>query len=523
VPAPDTTAPDPRDAFDPDAPFDPGTAPLRRLTHAEYDRSVQALLGVSSTPSSTFPPEDRVRGYTNQAEAQSASPLLIERYSNAAATLAAAARIDPLLPCTPSGTADRACMEDFVRAFLLHAYRRPPTTEEIDDLAGVALAEATDAGTFADGARIVIEIALQAPSFLYREETGAPSAERPGFVALDDYSIASRLSYLLWGTMPDDALFDAAAREELHTSAELRAQAERMLEDDRARDALRTFFAEWVGYRDVLSVAKNDTLYPSFDSTLAQSMAGETERFLDDLVWTSDRDFFDVLVARDTFVDARLGQLYELGSAAPTGSSFARVTLPAERVGLLAQGSFLAARARPNSSSPTQRGLFVRTHLLCEEIMPPPPGINFSQVEPAEGRPATTRERLEEFHKRPECNTCHAQMDPIGFGLEHFDAIGAWRDTEGGVAIEATGWIREDDPATRFDGLPELASMLHDDPQVERCVLMQLDRWWRGRGEETADEATLGAAQRELDAGGRRFKALLIAIAASDATRFKRP
>jgi hypothetical protein len=506
---------------------DPGPAPLRRLTRAQYDNTVADLLGTALGPGAdTFPPEDEVNGYQNQAEAQTASHLLVEDYANAAEALAEEAVSTPerraaLVSCTPTGPSDGACLAELVREFGLRAFRRPVTDAELADLHARGLEEAGITGDFWEGARLVVEAMLQMPSFLYRLEQGSPNDERPELLQLDGYSVASRLSYLLIQSMPDDALLAAAAAGELHTRAEVEAQARRLLALPAAETAWRDYFEQWLGYAGAATESKDPVLHPDFDEALAASMVEETRRLVGAVAW-GEADFLSLLTTDQTFVDAALASLY--GVEAPAESGFGPTTLPAGRVGLLGQASVLSTYARYGGSSPTRRGLFVRTKLLCETIQSPPPDVDFSAVEPVEGDgPMTTRERYAQHAQEP-CLSCHRYMDPIGFGLEHFDGIGKWRDDEEGRPIDATGAVeRQDAPAQPFDGLPALAKLLYASPDVEACVIEQLGIWARGRALEDADDETRRRLLEAFRGADRRFRDLVVALAASDANRFIRP
>jgi hypothetical protein len=501
-------------------------APLRRLTHDEYDATVADLLGTTQKLSANFPKEVEEHGYLNQAEVQAPSLLLIERYADASVELAAEAvgteaKRKALVPCVPAGASDRACMTKFVETFGVRAFRRPPPAVEVESLVDKGMAEAAAEGDFWKGVSLVVEVVLQSPLFLYRFESGEPSVEKPGLLALDGFSVASRLSYLLIGTMPDQALFDAAARKELATAAQVKAQAERLLAIPSARLALRRFLSQWLGYLEVLEVEKDPATYPKWTKSLASNMATETNRLLDFVVWGEDRNFFSFLTADQSFVNPALATHYGI----PTSSTmFERVPLPTHRRGFLGHGSFLSLRARFDSSSPTQRGLVIRERFFCQVIAPPPPGVDFAAVAPVDDRPMTGRERYS-MHAQSGCVECHRLMDPIGFGLEKFDGIGAYRETEVGKPIDDSGTIESASggAAHAFKGLPELGRLLAEDPEVKSCLVRQFGRWWLGRKESSDDSTTLDEAQRAFAGDGYRFKALLIAAATSDATRFTAP
>lgn len=521
---------------------DPGTAPLRRLTHAQYDATTADLLGTVLTFASSFPLEGAINGFNNQAEAQTASLLNVQQYGSAAEAIAAEAVGSPekraaLVPCTPSSetAADAACMETFVRAFALRAFRRAPSEEQVADLTGRGVAEASAAGNFWEGVSLVVEIALQSASFLYHIENGVENDERPDLYRLDDYSMANRLAYLLWNRMPDVELMDAAARGEVHTAEQVSSHAERLINDPHATASAKDFFAQWFGYRDALEAFKDEELFPTFTPELAASMVQETEMFVDHLVWEADTNIFEFLTADYSFVNGDLAALYGIGGV--SGEDFVQVTLPPERRGLLGQASFLSANARPNTTSPVHRGKFVRENILCEELPPPPPGVNFAAVDEPTAGPTTVRQRLES-HVQESCSSCHKLMDPIGFGLENFDSMGAYRTEEAWypepdgrsttpeeptmLPIDASGHI-EGMENSDFVGLSGMTAFLFESETLKDCMMRQVFRWSHGRKEEASDAATLENYQVEFSEQGYRFKELLFTLATSDAMRFVHP
>ena len=259
---------------------------------------------------------------------------------------------------------------------------------------------------------------LQSPKFLFHV-TGSD---------LRDFAIANRLSYLLWDTMPDRALMDAAARGELRTPEGLERTARAMLQQTRARQAADEFFGQWLRFDRMLGAAKDGRRYPSFSPELAAMMVQETKMLLGNLVW-NDGNFMDAFAADYTFLNANLAQVY--GPPAPAGE-FELVKFPTavRRAGILGHASFLASTAGPVETSPTARGMFVREHLLCQVVPNPPPGVNTNLPEPSADAVRAKRDRMLQHVENPSCAGCHRLMDPIGFGLEKYDAIGGWRDKE---------------------------------------------------------------------------------------------
>ena len=339
------------------------TAVLRRLTHSQYNNTVRDLLGDQTAPASQFPPEDFVNGFKDQYDAQNLSPLLAEAYSTAAEKLARNAfrngDTHGLIPCKAS----TSCRDKFVRSFGLKAFRRPLNPDEVKRYARL-FARETD---FLKGAQVVVEAMLQSPNFLFHlDETPNPKWK--------PYATASRLSYTLWDTAPDADLMTAAAQGELGTPAGVEKAARRMLDDPRAHQALDEFVSEWLRFDRILTSSRDRRRYAKFSRETAIAMTEEARQFIADLVWT-DRNFMDAFTADYGFVNADLAGIY--GVPAPA-EEFARVRFPpeSERAGLLGQALFLALSAKPDDTSLTGRGLFVREQFLCQHVPPPPAGVN---------------------------------------------------------------------------------------------------------------------------------------------------
>ena len=505
---------------------------VRRLTHAQYDNTVRDLLGDYSQPAQRFPPEDYVDGFKNQLTAQNMPPLLVETYSTSAEKLALnsfrVGDINGLVPCKPASFSDAKCRDAFVRRFGLRAFRRPLTEDEVKRYAAVFAQQAQVNRRFLDGAGVVVEAMLQSPNFLFHVEAG-PSGKYA------DYDTASRLSYLLWNTMPDDALFEAAAKGELSTVAGRERAARRMLENaPKSRQALDQFFEEWLRFDRVVNAVKANR-FTAFTPELALAMAEETRTLLHHLV-SNDRNFMEALTADYSFLTSELAEVY--GVTAPR-DQFEMVKFPADtkRAGILGQGTFLASTAGPTDTSPTARGIFIRERLLCQHVPPPPPGVITTLPDPlVDQAPKGRRQLMVEHVENPTCASCHRLMDPIGFGFEHFDAIGRYREKElipvpsrsggggggggrGGpppvpVDINAAGEIAGI-PNSNFSGAKELGAILADSPVCQECVVRQVFRYSYGRLETSADEQTIDQLYDRFKASGFKFKGLLVALVES--------
>ena len=506
----------------------PASQMLRRLTHSQYNNTVRDLLGDHSRIADRFPPEDFVNGFKNQVQAQDIPPLLAEAYSAAAEKLARNAfrggDRHGLVPCRPASSQDAACAAEFIQTLGRRAFRRPLEQHEMDLYSSLFLAEAADTGEFLEGARLVVEVMLQSPKFLFHPEPG-PDAQRTA------YARANRLSYFLWNTLPDEELLAAAESGGLDTPEGLQAEARRLLADPRAREAVDGFFAQWLRFDLTLNTVRDRRLYREFSPELAIAMVEETRRLFADIVW-NDRDFRELLTARYTFVNSDLAKLY--GVPAPA-SEFGRVELPADspRAGILGHASFLTMTSKPGETSPTVRGLFVREHLLCETIPDPPPDATATLPPLTEDKPLANRELLGVHLTNPTCAGCHNLIDPVGFGLEMYDAVGRRREKQS-ITFFPTRAERDKEPVTvevdinpegivagvsrdTFSSPRQLGELLAASPRCQECFVRQLFRYATGREEFDGDEPAIEKAAQAFRTSGFRFQELMVALVATDA------
>ncbi|MBX3157315.1 MAG: DUF1592 domain-containing protein [Deltaproteobacteria bacterium] len=498
-----------------------GEPRLRRLLGRQYTNTVEALLGPEAAAVAKPPADIASRGFEAIGAAELApSDMALGAYETSALAIAEAMVVDvsklpPIIGCTPSGATDLACFDTFVRTFGRRAFRRPLAEDEVARYVGLTV---TTAGRYHNayaGVAYAIQAFLQSPYFLYQVEIGEVDAERPTRKRLTDYEVATRLSYFLLDTTPDDALLALAEQKLLSTPAQIRAAAEELLSRPAAKGALQGFFRERTKLRQVAALTKDPAVYPQFTPALAAAMEKEALLLLDDIVWTRDADYRDLFTADYAFVDAQLAALYGTAPVALPGQ-FEKRTLPAERRGMLGQAAFLSIEAHPNSTSPTRRGRHVSERLLCTDIPPPPPDVNTQLPMPVPGMPRTMRERLAAHTASAACADCHRRMDGIGLALEHFDGIGAFRATDQGLPIDATGEVV--DVAT-FDGLPGLGALVRDLPDLHRCWVRGLYRHATGHIEADGDELALVEVDKSFGEA-YRVKQLLLEITVSDAFRF---
>jgi hypothetical protein len=514
----------------------PGVAPVRLLTRAEYNHTVRDVLGDTTSPANAFPPENQALGFGNNADAHRASPLLVTKLQDAAeavASRAVAARLNTMAPCSTTlpndGIQDAnaraarvSCGQALVATMGRRLFRRPLSSDESMSL-HMLLGEQVAAGRpFHDAAAMLLEVMLQSPAFLYRVAEVQPGEADGQVLPLTDYEVASRLSYFLWASAPDDTLLDAAGRGDLRSVTRLRAEAERMLNDPRAKGALRDFHGQWLKL-DKLDALERDVPSGADLNTLRASWKESIQRFMEYAVLESPDSLEALFGGSRTYVDAALGSLY----GQTVGAGVVPVDLPAaERgAGLLSQPALLALLSHPAQSSPVIRGIFVREQLMCEHLDPPPPGLVITPPSPDPN--ATTRERFAQHTTDENCFGCHVRMDPVGFGFEHFDALGRYRANEGGLAINDDGELLavDEDFALEgpFDGVTGLAAKLKQSRQVTTCLTRQWFRYAFGRGDSASpqDACTVTLAHRAFEGASHDVRGMLVTLATSDAMRLR--
>jgi hypothetical protein len=491
-----------------------GVAPMRRLTHAEYDNSVADLLGDTTHPGRTFVADTQVGLFDNTATTQTVPVLLAEQYLNTAAQLAEGVKdVNKLVGCDPASSTGATCVRSFIDRFGRRAYRRPLSADEATRLVAVydATRTASDAPT---GVRAVVTAMLASPNFLFRPEFGSTTA---GQVAnakpLTAYEMASRLASLIWASVPDDVLLDAAAKGELATRAQVETQARRLLADARARPALANFYGQWFGMSRIKTASKDTTAYPDFNEALRDAMGEETRRFIDDVLWSGDAKLTTMLTASYSFVNKPLAALY--GVAGPAdATTFARVALdPKQRSGVLTQASMLAAYARPDQSSPIKRGQWVRVRLLCQELPDPPANVPELPM-PKAG--VSNRERFAMHTSNPACSGCHSLIDGLGFGLEAYDGIGRFRTMDQGVAVDSSGEVTSSDIDGAYNGAPELAARLAGSAQVRDCAPTQWMHFAMGRKEEEADGCSMMQLKQAFADSNGDLRELMVELTQTD-------
>jgi len=493
----------------------PEPTTLRRLTNTQFSNSVKDLLGESIVIPGELDPDERFFGLLALGASRTAfSPRGVENVESSAYLIAEQAmepeRRDTLLPCQPSGAVDAACASQFVAEFGRRAWRRPLTSNEVERMTSLATEAAETLGDFYDGLEFAIAGLLQAPDFLYRVELGVPGSDGELLHHFNDYEMASRLSFLLWNTTPDDELLDAAEAGELTTESGLLLQTERLLDSPRATEGLTAWFDDWMRLADLNELYKEPLTFPHISDTLGSSAREESQRLFKLVAFDRDDDMRDLLTSRTTFVDRELATLYDI--QAPVQNGFASIQHPEDgmRRGLLGHASFLALNAHPVSTSATLRGKFVREVFLCAELPGPPAGVDTS-IPPVTEAALTLRDRVQQHLTDPSCAGCHRSMDLVGLAFENFDGIGRFRTLEEGVLIDASGEL---DGAV-FQDAAGLSEALREHPDLGPCMVKALVRYANGYREDLGQLEALGWLSDDFAGQGHRLKPLLLELTSS--------
>ena len=489
---------------------------LRRLTWPQYEQTVRDLLGDDLALPSRLEPDSRIDGLPSiGATVMSVSAWGVERYEDAAFLLAEQAFVDDrMLTCEPVSSTDAECANELVETWGLRFFRRPLTSEEAGRLTDLITSIGGAENDFRVGATFGLAAMLQSPHFLYRIELGTPDPDDSSVRWLDDYELATRLSYLIWNTTPDDLLLQAAADGLLSTPEGLQDEATRLLEDPRAEQGVRNLFTEILHLDELDELSKDPTVFTHASAELGPLAREETLLGVLDLVLTQDGDYRDLYTTRRTWVDRTMAALYNV--QAPEMEGFGPVTLSKAdgRRGFLGQASFLALNAHLTGTSATLRGKFIQEVVLCHTIPPPPSGVDTSIPEPDAESP-TLRERISSHLEDPTCAGCHELTDLIGLGFENFDGVGRWRDTENDAVIDPSGELEGEPFADAWD----FARVLRDHRDLGPCLSQHV--WGVGTGHTpTYGELALSEwLAEELAVYDYSVKRLLLATVTSDGFR----
>lgn len=493
-----------------------GETRLRRMTRTALGHTLRDLLGVSAEVAESIELDESIGPFYSNGIAP-VTDLIVRQYAELAQRVATEVlpRMRDIAGCDLQ--AEAGCVDAFIRDFGRRVYRRPLTSGEVGEYRALYDSASAESGA-AVGFSMLVETMLQSPFFLYHVDFGELSTSAGEPVPLDGYALASRLSYFLWNSMPDDALFEAAQTGRLLETEGLAQEVDRMLADPRAKEAIPSFHLQWLGIREMQGVTKEAALFPAFDDALKLAMIQETVDFTDYLIREGEGTLQALLTSDFSFVTPALRDIYGLEPApADAAGASMRVALDAtQRAGLLTQAAFLAKHAHPDQTSPVHRGLIVRENLLCQTMPSPPPEVN--NVAPAVTESTSTRERFAQHEADPACASCHVLIDPIGLGFENYDPVGAWRTEDGPHPVDARGELSVagsgDGP---YEGAVELAHRLAGSDRVAQCFVHQWFRFSLGRMESDADACTLEALYRDFDESGGNIRDLLKQIVTSEA------
>jgi len=496
---------------------DPGRVTLRRLNRTEYNNTIHDLLGVNFQPAEDFPADDVGNGFDNIGDVLTVPPLLLEKYLAAAEKIVTAALANQELRkrifiCVPkSAKENEECARKIVSAFARRAYRRPLAAGEVERLAGfVQLAESQGDG-FAKGIELALEAILTSPHFLFRIERDPRSTKgSSGFTyEVGSFELATRLSYFLWSTMPDDELLAEAKAGSLRKN--LDKQVRRMLKDPRSGALVDNFAGQWLQLRSLKNLAPDRDLF-RWDDELRTALQKETELFFK-AIMDEDRSILDFIDTDFTFLNQRLAEHY--GIAGVKGKEFRRVKLEhSVRGGLLTQGSILTLTSNPTRTSPVKRGKWILENILGTPPPPPPPNVPELSEDKAVTASAPLRKRMEQHRANPNCATCHERMDTLGFSFENFDGIGAWREKDSGFPIDPSGTLPD---GRTFKGPQELKAILKSrKDEFSRCLTEKMLTYAVGRGMESYDKCAIDQIIVSLARNDYRFSSLVSAIVKSD-------
>ncbi len=491
-----------------------GPPVLRRLTHLEYQYSVEAALQRPVLSEPALAADRVIDGFSNQADQLTVDALLADQYRTHAEDLGReiSTRLDEILPCSPADGNEYECKLLFIRDFGARAFRRPLSSADVQRYE--QLFDATSDGDFALGVQWVVTAMLQSPHFLYRSEIGL--ADGQGRRQLDGFEIASQLAYFLTASPPDELLLEAARAGQLIDPSERIRQARRLAGSRRGQAALVRFFESWLDLGRLSTVPKDPGTYSGFTAQVRQSMQAETARFIAEVMWSESGRLPELLSAPYSFADATLRDYYRpLSWQEPDEAGWSKSVDPARHVGLLSQGSLLSVHAHANDASPIHRGKLVRERLLCQPLMPPPTGVSVEL--PALDPELTTRERYAAHSEVEPCRSCHRLIDPIGFGFEAFDGAGRFAPLHAGEPVDATGEIVDSlHTDGRFEGLRGLAELLAGSPEVHRCFTTRLQRHAYGLPAQAGLACAEVQAYRTFAEGDLQVEALIWSLVGSE-------
>lgn len=506
------------------APLSLASTPLRRLTPAQYNATVNALFAPTRIDAQPLQDSPETFGFTNFGAQQQPSALVIQQFQQGALRVSAQAmsEVERWSGCpSDGGPQASSCGERFLRQFIPRAFRRPQNEAALEPYLSHFRTQLA-ASNFQVALSLTIQALLQAPSFLYFIEESTPNDESKieKIEKLDSFSLASRLSYFIWDNMPDQALWEAAQRGELSSPEQIASQARRMLADPKARPAMVRFFQQWLDAKRIDRISLDTATYPSYRPRFNAAFREALDRRIEHAIFDGPGTLASLLTQPQAWVNADLAPLYGVDNV--TGNGWKLVDLPSDqRAGLLTDAGWLASRSHAVHPSPVARGVFVLERMLCRPSYPPPADTDTTPPQPDPNAPKTNRQRYEQHVLDPTCAGCHKPIDGIGMGFEHYDAFGRWREQDNGFPVDASGLLvgTKDRP---FRGALELSQILSQDPEVQRCVSRQLFRYAMARDPKEPDQCNLEALDTRFIASQMNFIDQMVSIVSSPAFRYRR-
>lgn len=497
--------------------FEPASGMLRRLTRAQFRNALRDLLGaevdVQQLDADSFSGNFAVVGASTVVSSERG----VEQYHAAveeavSAAFADGARRQALLGCTPSGEAGDSCVRGFIEKLGKRAWRRPLEATEVERLVTLAASAASELKDANEGARWATVAVLQSPNFIYRAELGADAGGQRRYTG---HELASRLSFLVWNSLPDQTLLEQAESGMLQTAEGLRTAVTRLLDSPAGREAVGAFAEEYMRLDRVGNQAKDGGLFPEYGPALQAAMVRDMRGTWEALAFDDKASALELFTTPKVLVNADLAKLYGLDSAGLTSSTFELRTLPADgpRLGILSKAAFLSQFANQKEGSPTLRGKFLRDALLCTPVPAPPGNVDLVLDEPPVDKPQTKRERLELHRTAPACAGCHSLMDPLGLPLETFDAIGRYRTTDHGLPIDPSGEVNGQPVADARD----LGLVLGNSPAVAQCLVRKYYTYAVGHEERPVDGSVVNALAESFTSSGYQLRQLVLDVVTHEA------
>jgi hypothetical protein len=496
---------------------------IRRLTQEQYRNIIADVFGPDVKIVGRMEPDVREQGLLQIGATEATfTPGGLEQYDVMARSIAAEVLKEKarnvFMPCAPAAenAPDPACATQVIASVGRLLFRRPLTDKELARGVALSNASAEKLGNFHKGLESGLASLLVSPEFLFQKEMAEPDPRHSGEFRLDAYSKASRLSFFLWDSAPDDLLLKAAETGELDTDKGLARQADRMIASPRLRDGVRGFFDDFLQFSLFDALAKDSTIYPKFSRAVALDAREQTLRTISELLVTDDLDYRDLFTSRRTYLSRALGMVYRIPVPVDGPNEWMPYEFPADdpRAGLLTELSFTAMYALPGRSSATLRGKAVREVFLCQTVPAAPNNVDFSRFENGNDPVLkTARERLTAHRSDPACAGCHAFMDPMGLALENFDGMGSFREKENGAPIDASGEL----DGVKFSDAKGLAQAMHDSPKPAACFVKKVFAYGTGHMPTKGEGEWVKALQTEFQEDGYKVPQLLRRIVLSDA------